>query len=227
MPGIPPDRAWPGACPDCHAAPSPPGLDSARATAPRAASWKSRRRLPAAAPPGSRSGWTRGNLRSEIATQRLHPQGWIALVQLRLAPQAGSPDDGSRRQRLQALAQVGHEAISRILSRGNGRQAKSLRHTHRNVLRGVHGKIGPPVLERGLELLYEKPLAADLSEGPIDDLVASRGDAEDAHLAMRIQALELARDVLGLPHCEPAPARGNDDSFRHLTQRLFPSLPAT
>src|SRR5258706_2106028 len=127
----------------------------------------------------------------------------------------------------QARAQVGHEAIPRILSRGNGRQAESLRHTHRNVLRGVHGEIGAPVLERGLELLDEKALAPDLGERPIDDLVPSRRDAEDAHLALRIPALELARDVLGLPHREPASARGNDDSFGHLTQRLFPSLPAT
>jgi len=59
-------------------------------------------------------------------------------------------------------------------------------------------------------------------ERPVDDLVAARRDAEDAHLAMRIQALELACDVLGLPHREPASARGNDDSFRHLTQCFVP-----
>jgi len=89
----------------------------------------------------------------------------MALAQLRLAPQAGRSNDASRRQGLEASAQVGHEAVARVLSRGDRRQAKALGHAHRNVLRGVHGKIRPPVLERGLELLDEKALAADLGEG--------------------------------------------------------------
>src|SRR6266446_5847458 len=165
--------------------------------------------------------------RVEIAAQRIHHQLRMALAQLRLAPQAGSSNDASRRQRFEARAQVRYKAVARVLSRGDRRQAKALGQTHRYVLRRVHGKIGPPVLERGLEFLDEKALAADLGERPIDDLVASRRDAEDAHLAMRIQALELAGDMLGLPHREPAPARRNDDSFRTLTQLLFPSSPAT
>src|SRR5256714_2242322 len=142
----------------------------------------------------------------------------MALAQLRFAPQAGRSNDASRRQRFEARAQVRHEAVARVLSRGDRSQTKDLGQAHRHVLRGVHCNIGPPVLERGLKLLDEKALAADLGERPIDDLVASRGDSEDAHLAMRIQTLELTCDVLGLPHREPAPARGNDDSIRSLTQ---------
>src|SRR5256886_16700713 len=142
----------------------------------------------------------------------------MALAQLRLAPQAGRSNDASRRQRVEARAQVRHEAVARVLSRGDRSQTKELGQAHRHVLRGVHCNIGPPVLERGLELLDEKALSADLGERPIDDLVAPRRDSEDAHLAMRIQALELARDVLGLPHREPAPARRDDDSFGIPTQ---------
>src|SRR5712692_2231777 len=151
----------------------------------------------------------------------------MALAQLRLASEAGSSNDASRRQTFEARTQVRYEAVARVLSRGDRRQAKAFGQAHRNVLRGVHGKIGPPVLERGLEFLDEKALAADLGEGPVDDLVASRRDAEDAHLAARIEAPQLARHVLGLPHREPAPARGNDDSFQCASHVPFLRLPAT
>src|SRR5882762_4501001 len=99
--------------------------------------------------------------RVEIAAQRIHHQLRMALAQLRLAPQAGSSNDTSRRQRFEARAQVRYKAVARVLSRGDRRQAKALGQTHRNVLRGVHGKIGPPVLERALQFLDKKALAAE------------------------------------------------------------------
>src|SRR5262249_29391653 len=86
----------------------------------------------------------------------------------------------------------------------------------------VDREIGSPILERRLELLHEQALAADLSERAVEDLIAARGHSENAHLAFRMDASQLACDMLRLPHGEPALARCDHDAFGGALQ--FPLL---
>ncbi len=50
----------------------------------------------------------------------------------------------------------------------------------------MHGKVGAAFRHRHFEFLDEQPLAADLGERPVEDLVAPGGHAENDNLAARV-----------------------------------------
>ena len=68
------------------------------------------------------------------------------------------------------------------------------------------------VLERGLQLLDEQALAADLRQRAVEDLVAARRHAAAARPATPKRALEQRAHMLGLPQREAALARGDDEA---------------
>ena len=71
----------------------------------------------------------------------------------------------------------------------------------------MHRDIGVALLQRHLEFLDEQSLAADLAEAAVQDLVAARGHAQQAHLVAAL--LEQGLHMLGLPHGEAAFAGGD------------------
>jgi hypothetical protein len=118
----------------------------------------------------------------EVAAQALDHQLRVPGTQDGFATQTGGADDSAGRQLVEAGVLVRNEGITRVLARRNGRQRKTFRHLHRHVLQGMHGKIGATFLHRHFQLLDEQPLAADLRQRAIKDLVATGGHAENAHL---------------------------------------------
>ena len=64
-----------------------------------------------------------------------------------------------------------------------------------------------PTVEQGLfDLLDEEPLAADLGQGDIEDLVTTGLDDRQAHVAGGVHAADLVANPLGLPQGELAAA---------------------
>ena len=70
---------------------------------------------------------------------------------------------------------VRDEGVARVLALEHGGEREARRQVHRHVLERVDGEVGAAVVERGLELLDEQALAADLGQRAVEDLVAARG----------------------------------------------------
>jgi hypothetical protein len=86
------------------------------------------------------------------------------LEDLRLAPQAGSPDDGAGRELVEAAIALRDERIARIVARCDRRERESGRQLGGHVLHRVHCEVGSAVGERVFELLDEETLAARFGE---------------------------------------------------------------
>ena len=84
----------------------------------------------------------------------------------------------------QPLGLAGDEHVARVLARGDGGDDEvglvDQRHRDRHVLEAVHGEVDLPREQGLLELLGEQPLAAELVQRAVGDLVA--GGLEDAEL---------------------------------------------
>jgi hypothetical protein len=78
----------------------------------------------------------------------------------------------------------------------------------------VHGQIGPTVQQGFLDFLDEQPLAADLGQGHVQDLVAGGLDQQQFHRRARVVGLDAVLDVVRLPQGEPA-APGGDGYLVH------------
>ena len=78
----------------------------------------------------------------------------------------------------------------------------------------MHRELRAAFLERGLQLLHEQALAADLGQGAVEDLVAPGGHAEQVDgQAMALH--EQVAHVVGLPEGEAAFAGGDQKGGRH------------
>jgi len=71
----------------------------------------------------------------------------------------------------------------------------------------MHGDLRAALFERHLELFDKQPLAADLAQAAVEDLVALRGHAQQVHAVPA--RLQERLHVLGLPQREAAFARGD------------------
>ena len=78
----------------------------------------------------------------------------------------------------------------------------------------MHGEIGPALGHRGLELLDEQALAADVGQRLVEDVVALRGQPQQRDLAVRIQRREAIADVPRLPQRQRGFARRDDQPPR-------------
>ncbi len=140
--------------------------------------------------------------RADVAAQRLHRQMRVARAQLGFAAQAGGADHAAGRQIGQAFVLVRDEGVARVLALADHRQLESRRQFHRHVLHRMHGQIGLSRLQRHLELLDKQALAADFGQRDIENLVAARGHAQNAHRAAGMQRAQAISDMLRLPHGE-------------------------
>ena len=75
------------------------------------------------------------------------------------------------------------EGIARILAFEHRAEREAVGQLHRHVLERMHGEVRAADRERGLELLDEQPLAADLRKRAIEDLVAARRHSENFDVA--------------------------------------------
>src|SRR5258706_6402235 len=140
--------------------------------------------------------------RIDVAAQRLDPKMRMAVAQLRLAPQTRRADERTRRQFRETRALFGHQRLTWVLARSDGRQHESRRHFHRHVLQRMHGEIGPALVHRDFEFLDEKPFAADVRERLIDEAVALRRHSQQVDRHSGIARDKPRPDVLGLPERE-------------------------
>ena len=63
----------------------------------------------------------------------------------------------------------------------------------------MHRQMGAPIGERRFKFFHKQALATDFGERFVQNLIALRRHAQDAHGAARIQLLQLGFDKLGLP----------------------------
>src|SRR6185437_16713605 len=104
------------------------------------------------------------------------------------------------------------EGIVRILAPAEGRERELRRDHHRHVLERMHRDVGAAFVERDLELLHEEPLAADLSERPVEDAIAPGRHAHRLHREARMAGAERFSDHFRLAHREAAFPRGDADT---------------
>jgi hypothetical protein len=116
--------------------------------------------------------------RVEVAAQAGDGEVGIACMQLRLAAQAGGAHHAAGRNVLEGSVLVRDNGIERILARRDGHQRELRLHRHRHILHGMHGDVGASIEQGRFQLLDEEPLAADLGQRPVEDLVAARRHAE-------------------------------------------------
>jgi hypothetical protein len=64
----------------------------------------------------------------------------------------------------------------------------------------MYGQIGAPFFQRDFEFFHEQALAADACQRGIQDLVASRGHAQNFDRSLRIQRLQSSLNMASLPH---------------------------
>ncbi|OIQ74534.1 hypothetical protein GALL_438120 [mine drainage metagenome] len=150
----------------------------------------------------------------EIAAQRFDAQLRKTRPDLRLPPQAGRAHHRARGHVGQAGMAAAHPGVARILAFHHGSERKPRRQIHRHILQRMHRQIGEALLHCHFEFLDEQPLAADLRQRPVENLVALGGHAENAHLASGIERLQQIAHVLGLPQGKAAFARGDDEGLR-------------
>ena len=137
----------------------------------------------------------------------------ILCVDLRFAAQRGGADHGARGHVGEALVATGDEGVERDLARGDAGQRELGLHHHRHVLHRMHRDVGAAVEQRGLEFLDEQAFAADLGERTVEDLVATRGHAQQLDPAAGMERLEAGLDVFGLPQGETAFTGCDDDAL--------------
>ena len=78
----------------------------------------------------------------------------------------------------------------------------------------MDGDVCPTVRKGGFELLDEQPLATNLRQRHIQNLVAPGGHADDLDVGRRVKRAQLCGRPFTLHHCETALAGGNSDNFR-------------
>ena len=148
--------------------------------------------------------------RVEVAAQRLDLHVRTQRAQLHDAPQARGADARAVRQFVERRVARRHEGIARVFALEHRGELEAFGQLHRHVFQRMHGELRAPFFERGLELLDEQALAADLRQRAVEDLVAARRHAEQfgAHAE---PPLEQRLHMLGLPQRETAFPRGDDD----------------
>jgi hypothetical protein len=109
------------------------------------------------------------------------------------------------RQLVYLVEAVGNKGIARVFALADGVQAESVGELHRHVFHGVDGDVGPPFQHGSFQLLDEQPLAADLGERGIEDLVTLGAHGHQFDLQLRIQGFQ--------PIFESWPATGPVGSF--------------
>ena len=117
---------------------------------------------------------------------------------------------------------AGRPAARRAGPRARGR-APSTRptgHLGRQILHRVHRDLGAPVEQRLLDLLDEEPLAADLGERAVEDLVAARLQHQQLDGELRVVAPSADR-APSWPATAPAPIRAS--RFDHFAAFLLTS----
>ena len=136
-----------------------------------------------------------GHDRGATPSSRTQATGWPccpAGLELEVGPQVG--ELGRRRSDPVATAprevveRGAHQGVAGVAPLGDGGDDQARRGGGRQVLGGVDGHVGPAVEHRGLDLLGEHALAAQLVDGDVEPPVA----------------LRLHRDQLGLEARAPA-----------------------
>ncbi len=131
-----------------------------------------------------------------------------AVQYLRLSSQRRSSYHGASRQLGEASGPGGDECVARVLAPQHGDQYDAVGQPRGQVLHGMHRHVDAPVQHGVVDLLGEQPLAADVGERTVEDLI-SRG-LDDDHLdgarpsEPRVGGDEISADLLGLGQGERA-----------------------
>lgn len=139
-----------------------------------------------------------------------------AVEQLRLPAETGGPHLRARRHFLKGPVFQRNEGVSRVLPVRHGSQCKIRRQIGRHVLQAVHGHVRFSLADKVFQLLDEQPLAPDLCQRHIEDLVAPGGDRQELHRHIGIGLPQTVCHIFGLPQSEYAFARADDDLISHL-----------
>ena len=152
--------------------------------------------------------------------------------ELRAAPQArgahacalryaGQSQLGAGLEPLQQ-GRIGHEHVAHVLALGEGDDVQPLGDRRRHVLGRVHGHVDAVLEQRGLELLGEQSLVADLGQRRVEDLVALGVDDLDLHAQVRVALRHAVAHPLRLHESEAGAAGADADQ---VTERCSSGAP--
>ena len=143
----------------------------------------------------------------EVAAQGFNLQVRAQRTQQHHTAQAGGANHRTVGQRGEVGIAHRHQRVTRVFAQHDAGEAKALGQFHRHVFERVHGEVGPAFVERGFELLDKQAFAADFAQGPVQDLVALGGHAEQFNpVALGLQQVA---HMPGLPQRQPALTGGN------------------
>lgn len=144
------------------------------------------------------------HIMSAQAVQRLSQQHQTA--------QAGRAHHSRFGQLGQTRSMGRHPGVARVLTFHHAGQFEACWQVHGDILERVDRDVCTPLLQSHLQLLDEQPLATDLGQAAIKDLVTFGCHAQQADRVA--VAFEQSLDVLGLPERQPALAGGDGDGQR-------------
>src|SRR5690606_35233582 len=133
-------------------------------------------------------------------------------------------------QLVEVVVLVAYEGIGRVFPFADGNQAKAFREFHGYVFHGMNSQICTAVEHGFFQLLDEQPLAANLGQRNVQDLVALSFDFDQLDGDMAVKPFQLGLDKFCLPQCQGT-AAGCDakDTFGHGThcrsEKCAPRLP--
>src|SRR5215471_13336523 len=112
----------------------------------------------------------------DVSAQGVNLKIWTERFQLCLTPQAAGAHAGVLRELGNALVTNRAENILGVLARGNGSDLKAQGEFGRKIFQAVNRKIDAAFGQCFLNFLCEHALGADLGQGNVENLVASRLD---------------------------------------------------
>ena len=136
--------------------------------------------------------------RIQVAAQGLNVQIRPQGLEQHQPAQAGSADHRALRQLGQRCKVGGDKGIVRVFALQHTGQRKTFGQIHWHVFQRMNGQVGAAIGQRGFEFLDEQPLAADLAQCAVQNLVAQRRHAQQFDLPTQTR-LQQRLDMLGLP----------------------------
>ncbi len=124
------------------------------------------------------------------------------------------PTQAPLRQVFEAGEARADEGIAGVFALQHGTEREAGGQFHRHVLERMHGQVGAALFQGGFKLLDEQPLAADLGQRTVEDLVATGGHAQQFDLQPEPGAQQVAY-MFGLPQGKAAFAGGDDGGVGH------------
>ena len=145
----------------------------------------------------------------QVATQGLVAQIGTQRLQQGHAAQARGSHYASHGQILQRGIATRDPGVTRVFALHHAGNHKAFGQLHGHVFERMHRQIRTPVFQRGLQFFDEQAFASNFAKGPVQNLIAFGGHAQQ--FAGMSQGTQAGLQMFGLPECQTALAGGDGE----------------